>query len=119
MRMVVSWSPSPRLRANALFLSRDEGLFKPQKGQLSTEPEMSFLQFGQRREFLLVEEVINHLLVETGGFTARHPVSKICYLSKTLLIQVSYGKVRVLFVMIVVVFPRNLSCRSLYVNYII
>lgn len=81
IRIVVSWSPSVILRVNALFFNGDEGFFMPQKGQLSTEPEINFRQFGQRSEFLLLEEAIIHWCV------VRHPVSKIVifpklYLSK-------------------------------------
>ena len=46
----------------ALFLSFEEGFFIPQKGQLSIDPDISFLQFGQRSEFLTFEDAIFSLV---------------------------------------------------------
>lgn len=48
---------------NALFLNFDEGFFNPQKGQLATEPDISFLQFGQRSDVLTFEGAISRLFV--------------------------------------------------------
>ena len=48
---------------NALFLNFDEGLLKPQKGQLSIEPDISLLQFGQRSDFLTFEGAISRLFM--------------------------------------------------------
>lgn len=63
IRIVVSWSESPRLFVNALFLNFDEGFFKPQKGQLSIDPDISFLQFGQRSDVLTFEGAISRFYV--------------------------------------------------------
>lgn len=58
MRIVVSCSESPRLLVNALFLNFEEGFFRPQNGQLSIEPDISFLQLGQSRDVLPFEGAI-------------------------------------------------------------
>ena len=86
MRIVVSWSESPKLFVNALFLNFDDGFFKPQKGQLSIEPDISFLQFGQRSDVLTFEGAISRFVMlghqkETGNYYLSIPI-----LSQTLLI---------------------------------
>jgi hypothetical protein len=65
MRMVTSWSESPILRVNMLFFRGEDGFFRPQKGQLSMEPDISFLQFGQSSDVRICEEAIFRLVVKS------------------------------------------------------
>lgn len=70
----------------------------PQKGQLSIEPEISFLQFGQRSEVLTFDGAIFRLSMLGRQEHTGNDYLNFVILSKTLLVQVSYGKVHRLFV---------------------